>query len=306
MITDNETNLLYLADTLPVRFPNFYKRLKAILEKEKIRHDLIHTTNDIWAKDYMPVQIAKDKFVKFIYNPSYLQSEKWLKTITDSERHCKSYPSLFDAKRSNLIVDGGNVVRAQNKVIMCDQVFAENPFIPSNKIISQLEEELEVSKIIFMPRQPHDIIGHADGMVRFIDNNTVLINDYSKESKRFQNDFFSVLKAAKLNWEVLPYNPYNNKKYIQANGIYINYLQVKGKILATYFKKKEDNLALKKLQSIFKGIDIIPIECNDIAYEGGVLNCISWNVYQKPITAKQMKEYWKEIDRDLICAGTES
>lgn len=303
MITDSETNLLYLADCLPVKYPPFYKRFKKALDKAGVNNTVISTTKDIWAKDYMPVQISKDKFVKFIYNPGYLQSKKWLKTITDSEIHCLSYPALFNAKRSNLIVDGGNVVRAKNKVIMCDQVFSENPSITKNKLISQLEEELEVGKIIFVPKQPSDIIGHADGMVRFLDNKTVLINDYSKESKRFQDEFHASLKAAKLDWEVLPCNPYNNKKYIQANGIYINYLQMKGKIFATVFKKKEDKIALKKIESLFKGVDIIPIECNDIANEGGVLNCISWNVYQKPITAKQMKKYWKEIDRDLLCAG---
>ena len=48
-------------------------------------------------------------------------------------------------------------------------------------MIDSLTELFEVDKIIFIPTDEDDIFGHADGMVRFIDDDTVLINNYSKE-----------------------------------------------------------------------------------------------------------------------------
>jgi len=44
------------------------------------------------------------------------------------------------------------------------------------------------------------------------------------------------------------------------------------------------------------------VPSNEIAKEGGVLNCISWNII-KPVTPYDDLE--KEIDRDILCMGLE-
>ena len=41
---------------------------------------------------------------------------------------------------------------------------------------------------------------------------------------------------------------------------------------------KEDEEAVKQLETIFAGQTIATIDCNEIANDGGVLNCISWNI----------------------------
>lgn len=75
MITDNKTNFLYLADFLQNsnEYKPFLERFKLLLEDKNndIQYDFIKGTKDIWARDYMPVQIEKNKFVKFTYNPDY-------------------------------------------------------------------------------------------------------------------------------------------------------------------------------------------------------------------------------------------
>jgi agmatine deiminase len=86
---------------------------------------------------------------------------------------------------------------------------------------------LDLEEVIAVPKQPYDEIGHADGMLRFLQNDTVLVNDYSRESKRFQSNFTRSLEQAKLNIEQIPYNPYLNKNNLDATGVYMNYLQMK-------------------------------------------------------------------------------
>jgi agmatine deiminase len=115
-------------------------------------------------------------------------------------------------------------------------------------------------------------------MVRFLDNNTVLINDYSKENREFQLRFRMALHNAGLDYIEIPYNPYNNKKDDYANGIYINYLQMQQTVIIPTFGLKEDAVVVKQFEQIFKGQKIETIDGNDIAYEGGILNCISWNI----------------------------
>lgn len=87
------------------------------------------------------------------------------------------------------------------------------------------------------------------------------------------------IKATGLDCVTLPYNPYQNRTMTQANGIYINYLQMKGLIVMPIYGMQEDHEAFRLMEAIFPDSTIATIDCNDIANHGGVLNCISWNIY---------------------------
>lgn len=279
MITDDQTHLLYLADTMPKKYPAFYQQFEKVLAECGISHNLLLGTKDIWARDYMPIQVDADRFVQFLYDPDYLQSKVWLKTISDTDIICASIG--ISPKKSPLKVDGGNVVKALNKVIMCDKVLTENPHIPEKELLKQLQEQLEVEQLIIIPTDSSDKIGHADGMVRFLDARTVLINDYSKEKPQFQRNFRMALHNAGLDWVEIPYNPYGNAKSIQANGIYINYLQMQDVITIPTFGMEEDEMVVKQFEQLFPKSKIATVDCNSIAKDGGVLNCITWNIIQK-------------------------
>jgi agmatine deiminase len=276
MISDKDTNKLFLADCLKIKQPVFYDRFINLLNNQGIVPSFIPHTKDIWAVDYMPVQLTEDKFVQFVYNPDYLQFKKWIKTIPNMDQICqgmKIYPVISD-----IIIDGGNVVKSQSKVILCDKIFKENPHYERKTLLKKLYELFEAEHIILVPQQPNDFTGHADGMIRFLDESTVLINDNSKENKDFQRTFKLALDNARLDYIEIPFNPYGNKKYSQANGDYINFLEMENHIFLPAFGLREDNLVFKQFEQLFPSKIIISVECNEIANEGGVLNCISWNV----------------------------
>lgn len=276
MITDSKTNFLYLADTLPAKYPDFYKRFEKVLKKCNIQFNLLPRTKDVWAVDYMPIQIELNKFVRFVYNPSYLQSKKYLNTISDVEEICNLIG--VDTMNTDIIIDGGNVIRWTNKVIMTDRIFKENPTYERKILIKKLYELLQVDKLYFVPEQPGDFTGHSDGMVRFLDEHTVIINDYKQERRDFFRAFEIAIHNTGLNYITIPYKVYNNKSNDHANGNYINYLQMENSIIIPTFNTKEDNLVLKQLEKIFTGQMIQTIESNEIAYDGGILNCITWNI----------------------------
>lgn len=276
MIPDQETNHLYLADTLPVKHPDFFKQFEQLLKDLGIRYSQLPGTKDIWARDYMPIQIAANQFVQFVYNPDYLQSKKWQKTISDID---SIYTALdLKPKKSLIVLDGGNVVRSANKVIMCDKVFKENKQFSEKHLIDELYQLLQVDQLIFIPTHPKEFTGHADGMVRFLDESTVLINDLSKEKPEFQLRFRLALHNAGLEWIGIPYNPYSNTKYDQANGVYINYLQMANTLILPTFDICEDDAVVKQFEELFMGHKIATIDSNVIADEGGILNCITWNI----------------------------
>ncbi len=185
---------------------------------------------------------------------------------------------MENRSRSKIVLDGGNIIHWTNKVIMTDRIFKENPTFERKQLIRELYDLLQVDHIYFVPEQPNDFTGHSDGMVRFVDENTVLINDYSKEAEWFSRAFEIAIHNTGLDYVKIPYNVYGNKNNTQANGDYINYLQMENNIIIPTFGIKEDDLAVKQLESIFSSQKISTIQSNELAYDGGVLNCISWNI----------------------------
>ncbi|MBS0647236.1 MAG: agmatine deiminase family protein [Verrucomicrobia bacterium] len=276
MIADNQTNFLYLADTLPIKYSDFYMRFEKVLTECNIEFALLPNTKDVWAVDYMPIQTYLNNFVRFVYNPSYLQPKKYLKTISDVDEICKAIG--IETFKTDIIIDGGNVTRWTNKVIMTDRVFEDNPTYDRKQLIKELHELLQVDKIYFVPEQPGDFTGHSDGMVRFVDEHTVIINDYKQEKEWFQKAFEIAVHNTGLDYIKIPYNVYDNKSNDQANGDYINYLQMENVVIVPTFGLKEDDLAVRQLETIFAGQTVTTVESNEIANDGGILNCITWNI----------------------------
>ncbi|MEO6522924.1 MAG: agmatine deiminase family protein [Mucilaginibacter sp.] len=276
MIQDSETNLLYLADCLPKKNPAFTGEFLQLLNHNYIKYKYLPNTKDIWAVDYMPLQLELNKFVNFIYNPDYLQTIAGSKTISDVPAILKEIG--ITATNSDIVLDGGNVVKNKNTVILCDKVFKENPRHNEKDMIKKLEEIFNVDRIIFLPTHKDDFTGHADGMVRFIDNETLLINRYVKEDRKFQLGVRMALHNAGFETIELPYNPYNNPSNDDACGIYINYLEMNEFLIVPIFNLVEDEEAVKLIEELFGTKKILTLNSIEIARKGGILNCISWNI----------------------------
>ena len=77
MITNFETNKVYLAKgMISEKYVNAMGHLSDKLNSHEIRWGLLpYTTSSlhIWARDYMPIQVSKRKFVCFNYSPNYLE-----------------------------------------------------------------------------------------------------------------------------------------------------------------------------------------------------------------------------------------
>ena len=277
MTSDSQTNLLFLADCLPKKFPNFFKELEKILDELSIEYKFLSGTNDVWAVDYMPVQVAKNKFIQFDYDPDYLRFKKWHKTISDTRSICKRLG--IEPILSKIKIDGGNVIRSCNKAIMTNKVFSENPDIEESILVQDLKSLFEIEELIIIPKDPNDFTGHADGMVRFINENKVFINKYGSKDINLERAIKDCLHNASLDWIEIPCNPYENKSKIDAKGLYINYLQMKDVIIVPFFGLSEDDNALRQIENSFSMNAVKTIECSELAKEGGVLNCISWNIF---------------------------
>ncbi|AZQ65620.1 hypothetical protein EI427_25635 (plasmid) [Flammeovirga pectinis] len=274
MVTDFEVNKVYVSDILSKKdeFQPIFSELKAILERHKVPLTLLPKTKDIWARDYMPVQVSNSKFVEFRYDPDYLQGAR------KGYRNLKSYPDiicdeigLFTVK-ADIILDGGNMVKSKRTLIMTDKIFHENRNDYTKKeLMNQLHSLFEIETIITIPQDPLDKYGHTDGMLRFINEDTVLVNSFYENDK----SIVSALNKTNLSAEFLKYEVNVLDKRSWA---YMNFLQTKDLILLPKFNIDEDALALEQIRSLYPHYKskIEQIDMTNIVKHGGVLNCITW------------------------------
>ncbi len=108
MILDNETSHLYFSEHLQ-SCQDFFSRFTSILDEEKIEYQLLSNTRDIWAVDYMPVQVGVNKFIQFRYQPDYLQNKKYIATQTNSVNAGAKKAEPYSEE--DFTFDGGNVIK---------------------------------------------------------------------------------------------------------------------------------------------------------------------------------------------------
>jgi len=272
MIPDWGTNVVLIADQLPLRHPLLVRRLRAILRKHGIPLRTVNHTRDIWIRDFAAIQISRTKFVKFRYEPDYLKDDH--DNLITGDDVFDDIPFLKDRLVSNIILDGGNVVASRNRVILTEKVFTENPKRSRTGLVRKLAQIFQ-ARITIIPRENFDVIGHADGMVRFLTNDAVVINNYSDTAPRLQTRLTTILSKLGLQIEVLPYLPENRKRngIPSAVGNYVNFLRVGNLIVLPAYGIPSDIQAKKQMERICPDAKVIPLFCKDLAREGGVLNC---------------------------------
>ena len=272
MITNFETNKVFFAKGLSfVKYMEVARRLADFLHCHNIVWEQLPQTSSpfhIWVRDYMPVQVSKNKFVRFLYAPDYL-------------RDCPEYrpdmtPILSElgvkVVDSNIVLDGGNVVSCGNKVIMTDKIIRENPHYDRSTLIDTLSVLLE-AEIVLIPEDVYDEYGHADGMVRYLGEGKVLLNNYCDFDKALGK---KLRRALSPHFEIseLHYGSYTARSWA-----YLNFLHVGRHIFIPMMDDELASKAFRQIVEMFPECECHPIwGCESIVNEGGALNCTTWNV----------------------------
>ncbi len=246
--------------------------LFAALDLFHIKYKFIWNTKDIWLRDFMPIQRCDGKYISFRYEPSYLKHYSELRT--DFKRDIGGNFLNGEILYSNINLDGGNVVFSPSKrrAIISDRVFLENPKWEENALTRELERILQ-AKVFIIPSLKSDMTGHADGMVRFIDENTC-IGNRTEYKNGLEQKIKRTLKKHGIKVIDFPYVPAHG---MNAVGCYLNFLETDDVIFLPVFGITEDEEAIKAANILFPTKRIAPIFIKEIAKDGGCLNCISWN-----------------------------
>ncbi|HET6558351.1 MAG TPA: agmatine deiminase family protein, partial [Prolixibacteraceae bacterium] len=173
-----------------------YDGLVEFLGKRLVK--LPNQSANIWCRDYMPIKLAPGKYVQFKYFPSYMGTMK---------KYKGKYPDLTElydkleltCESSHIILDGGAIEVFGKKAIVSDRVFRDNPTLKEDDVYNEIVDKLNLEQLIVVPQYPYDFTGHVDGMVRFIDDRRVVVNDLDEELRRAKEEY-SQRKKMIENW----------------------------------------------------------------------------------------------------------
>lgn len=274
IMVDACTDTIFFSDLLPKKCPTLYHSLDTILTDNGIDHRLLTNTKDIWCRDYMPIQTSEKRFVFYKYDPDYLQTKYYQRTITDVKGigNIDSF-GLGDAVNLDLVVDGGNVVRCGNKIVMTEKVFFENKD-KARKEVQRLLEEAFQCDIVFLPWDRNEIMGHSDGIIHYLGDNRVMMTNYADFDIAMARKFTRLLEK---HFDVIPLS-YNTKRKHKHSWAYINFLQVGRMVLIPQLGIPEDGQALQQISEAMPRCKVIGVPAMEAVRNGGALNCISWNV----------------------------
>jgi agmatine deiminase len=278
MITDAQTNFVYFSAQLKSKFPNSWQPIASILNKHHIKHRFLEGTSDIWARDYMPIQTDVNRYIQFRYEAPYLFREHALHTNPRKVLKANS----ISAEHSDIILDGGNVIRSADKVIMTNRIFKDNPAIEKATLLKKLENLLQ-AEVLIIPAHNTDETAHADGHIRFINDKTVLVNELVREFVYWKKGFMQMIKNSGIHYAEMPWFEKKIKgEPLSAIGIYVNYLEIGNLIIFPIFEVpgNKDQQALDTITKTFPNKIIEPVNINEIGLKGGLMNCISWNILQ--------------------------
>ena len=292
ILTESEKSNVVLSSLLERHYPELVLELCDIIGPYHKGMGTVSHTKDYWVRDFMPIQMDEDVFVKFVYNPDYLQDQK--KYITDVDKVIKNCPFAqeYEIVDIPLVVDGGNMVFCKGRrkgtethyVVMTEKIFSENPTFIKEKIECLLKCAFQSPDltIVWLPWDKEDLYGHTDGIVKYVGMNKsgkpiVLVN-LELYSDIIANMMYSALAQ---HFEVIELKL---SKYDDLSWAYINSLQTCDFIiipgLDDYITDAE---ALSQYKQLFPqyGDNIFQMQMRDfISENGGALNCLTWTIYE--------------------------
>ena len=134
-------NKIYFSRKFKEQYPHIAREIEAKLKIHGIKPNWLDQTNDIWVRDFMPLQMNETYFIHYTYYPDYLMHSLEDRASITNPIRLEQRLLVSDGKvvvNLPLILDGGNAVITDRHVIMTEKVLAENTrdFYSNEKAVS--------------------------------------------------------------------------------------------------------------------------------------------------------------------------
>ena len=252
------------ADTMPLvrdKFPS-----EILVEAE---------VHDIWMRDFTTVNPYDP--VQFAYNGTYFPTSDIPRGVQASFNTFAKENNIY-FREANYILDGGNIVDNFDGSIVATERFLEENNLSYAEGVEALKETYGAQYAAIIPYDD-DIMGHADGMVMFVDD-VLFVNNYQEP---FRSTMLERLKAGlpekitivEVDVEV---DITEWKDFASACGIHINSLVTPRHVyVPTFGDTTADEAFVATLkQHTDKTVHTVPAQ--NVCFMGGSVRCLSWQI----------------------------
>ncbi|MGN7613211.1 agmatine deiminase family protein [Magnetococcales bacterium HHB-1] len=183
---------------------------------------------------------------------------------------------------TDLLNDGGNWVDDGAGYVVISRKFLKDNRLSESEARDQIIQLTGAKAVAFIEADEQGGLEHADGVVSFIDTNTLIINSYPEDpeyAKQLKDNLRQNLPGVKIHEIITPYDGSKiyDEKFGSACGLYTNALVTPKRIYFPQFGIPEDKIALKQIRAISKK-EIIPISSQQVCFMGGGVRCMSWQL----------------------------
>ncbi|MBN8215732.1 MAG: agmatine deiminase family protein [Spirochaetes bacterium] len=270
MCPDTEVNTIWFSFHSKNHFRGLITNIRNILHINNISTSFLVGTQDYFCRDYMPVWVRGSEFVLFNFNPKYLNTPVLAKFRTSQDLVIKRN-GFQRVIKSKIALDGGNIVRAKGRCILTDRVIRDNPGLAVIDIVNEIENKLSC-EVILIPELPNEVTGHADGLIRFISNDTVLIHEAVGKHSGWHRKLTRVLVKNGFSFETIPFRDTKSRQEC----LHINYLEAGKAIIIPGSGCALDKVVFDKIRNLFPERNVYLICGSELIQHGGAFNCFSW------------------------------
>lgn len=232
---------------------------------------------DIWMRDYSTINPYNP--VQFRYTAAAQSGSQrdadWVQKRFNT--FTKKLGIKYD--QTQLALDGGNVVdNYKDKAVVTERFLNDNK-LTYNQAKKELIELLGVSSVAIIPSDDDEGLAHADGMLMFIDGNTIVLNKYDEP---FRTKVISELRESFSSIKIIEIETSFDSedwddRFSSACGIYTNSIVTENYIYMPVFGTTSDEKVRQLIQK-YTEKKVVPIDARKVCFMGGSVRCLGWQL----------------------------
>lgn len=272
-----------------------YVRYAAVLGKRRV---IIEPISDIWMRDFGTSNAASP--VMFRYTAAGQGgNRKGQKHADEVQKELARFAEQAGLvfKESHLFNDGGNFVDDYSGNVVVSRKFLRDNKLSEQVARRKLKKLDNIRNVAFIEADEQGGLEHADGVVSFVDNNTLIINSYPLDPayvRQLKEDLRRGLPGVTIHEIITAYDGSKiyDDRFGSACGLYTNALVTPKRIYLPQFGIPEDSVALAQVKAITNR-EVVPVDSSDVCFMGGGVRCMSWQLRGKNV--KRLRLYLQSI-----------
>jgi agmatine deiminase len=253
-------------------------------------HVAIAPMPDIWMRDFTTANPTKPVMFRYTAAGQGKQADS---DAVQEELASIAEKAGLNFVESDLFNDGGNFVDDYAGNVVVSKKFLRDNHLDEDTAREKLRALTDAKNIAFIEADEQGGLEHADGVVSFVDTNTIMINSYPEDAayaKQLKADLQRGLPGVQIHEIVTPYDGSKvfDKRFGSACGLYTNALVTPTRIYLPQFGIEEDKIALQQVRKATTR-EVVPVSSARVCQMGGGVRCMSWQL--RGDNAKKLQRY---------------